>query len=195
MKILKVLSIVLLLWSPIFIYGQIDYFPGYVVMESGDTIHGEIRDINEYSNCKTIKFRDSLEHRIKFKKRKVKLYYCGYDTYVKMKYTRLVLPRKAYMKILQDGEAILYVHHFKRQYFGPSYLDSATRSIGYKDLSYYIEIDDKIKKISPAFFRMNMMKLLNDDEEILRRLKEREYNYDDIEDAIYVYNQRKSGRW
>jgi hypothetical protein len=99
--------------------------------------------------------------------------------------------KKGYLQLLYDGDqAKLYVIRIKSQSLGQGVLngDSSFDPSAY-DYYYYIERNGKLDYILPQRFYQIIRRIMPENEELLNKIKKREYTYHDIYLVVKYFNE------
>jgi len=191
-------------------------YPGYVVRQNGDTVHGYLLLKNLAANQDKVFFFEHPEDKkysVKYKPKDLKAYKVGPRYYESWKFrppaTASANDARTYHFLLKiiDGPFSLYRWYYEilEQSKARLKIDSDQPLTGTVDLSfsekdlqthnYGVTPEGEFVDLSSlkmlTSFRKNMSKLVADDEELARKIrnKEKGYGYYDIERIIREYNE------
>jgi hypothetical protein len=158
---------------------QAKYFPGYVIMLNGDTLKGEIKKNpkKEYDNFTKAAYRKKDGGEIKtFTAVKIKEYCVEGITFV----SRNVEGEQVFVKRLSEGAVNLY--------------ESQIEVLQMNDLKvksdYFMEKSTgEFVKIKSGKFKKQVQEVMSDNEEIVKAIDEKKYEYDNIVELFNAYNK------
>jgi len=163
-----------------------EYHPwleGYVVLEEGDTLFGEIRNTTPHAPGDGVMIRD-LETKAlqEFGPKDVLGYHIGEDTFFSKKLNK----KWGFLKLIRDGMVKLYegrqsnAHSYS---FGNEGLYSETNS-----RFYMIEKGDVFERVRSSGFRTEIVKFFDDDEKLCEAIKKKQLKYQSIVLIVDLYN-------
>jgi hypothetical protein len=161
---------------------QAKYFTGYVIMLNGDTLKGEIKKNpkREFDNFTKAAYRKKEGSEMKtFNATKIKEYCVDGITFV----SRNVEGEQVFVKRLSKGAVNLY--------------ESQIEVLQMNDLKvksdYYMEKDaGEFVRIKSGKFKKQVQEVMSDNEEIVKALEEKKYEYDNIVELFNAYNKTAS---
>lgn len=187
MKIKQIFSVSIVVVAAIMAFNteasaQIKYYKGYVLMLNGDTLKGEIKKNlkKEFDNFCRAAYRKSDGAEIKtFRPDKIKEYYVDGVTFV----SRNVDGEQVFVKRLSKGVVNLY--------------ESQIETLQMNDLKvksdYYMEkAAGEFVKIKSGKFKKQISDAMSDNEDVLKGLEEKKYDYENIVELFNVYNKTAS---
>ncbi|MFL5765878.1 MAG: hypothetical protein ACJ77K_18175 [Bacteroidia bacterium] len=158
---------------------QAKYFPGYVIMLNGDTLKGEIKKNpkKEFDNFAKAAYRKKDGGEIKtFNATKIKEYCVDGITFV----SRNVDGEQVFVKRVSKGAVNLY--------------ESQIEVLQMNDIKvksdYYMEKGaGEFVKIKSGKFKKQISEVMSDNEEIVKAVEEKKYEYDNIVELFNAYNK------
>jgi hypothetical protein len=158
---------------------QVKYFQGYVIMLNGDSLKGEIKKNlkREFDNFTKASFRKKEGSEIKsFTPAKIKEYYVDGITFV----SRNVDGEQVFVKCISKGVVNLYESQIETLQMNEIKVKS----------DYYMEKHGgEFVKVKSSKFKKQMTDLMADNEEIVKALEEKKYDYDNIVEVVNIYNK------
>jgi hypothetical protein len=158
---------------------QTTFTKGYVVMASGDTIRGEIKHNpkKEFAQFSKVTIKLSETETKTLKAEKVKLYSYGATTFI----SRLVDGEQVFMKRISEGAIDLYEWQYEA-YRGN---EVVIRS------DFYLEKEGEAEpvRVKEGKFTKQVAEIMSDNEDIVKELEEKKYNYENISEVVDNYNQ------
>ncbi|MCD4735783.1 MAG: hypothetical protein K8R53_07040, partial [Bacteroidales bacterium] len=161
---------------------------GYIILEKGDTIHGELVVQSDVSSCNYVALKNQDGEILDFKKKEVKAYKRGSEEFVKKEYQipgRLGIT-KGYLKVLEKGEVILYELKYSNNAMGPNGTFYHNVSTG---TAYFLEKENTFFRVKKSGFKRNMALYFADNAELSRKIKEKELKYRNIQQIVQIYNK------
>jgi hypothetical protein len=163
-------------------FAQAKYFPGYVVMLNGDTLKGEVKKNpkREFDSFAKAAYRKKEGGEIKtFNPTKIKEYCVEGVTFV----SRNVDGEQVFVKRLSKGSVNLY--------------ESQIEVLQMNDIKvksdYYMEKQSgEFVKIKSGKFKKQVVEAMSDNEEIVKALEEKKYEYENIVELFNAYNKSAS---
>jgi len=182
-------------------YAQKDFVEGYIIVSTGDTLHGKINDgINEdcSTNRQKIRFIDESGKQQKYKATKAKEY-CkkGFPVYKTIITNR---GNKKFAEILESGEVILF-RYYKVSGGGGTFYNYGGGNANYVSrpkvtyIEYYVQKrgNEKPQMMVPMrTFRSAMSKFFSDDQDIQKRIEDKTLLLEHLQDIVKEYNDRKA---
>lgn len=161
---------------------QVKYFPGYVIMLNGDSLKGEIKKNmkKEFDNFTKASFRKKEGSEIKsYTPAKIKEYCVDGITFV----SRNVDGEQVFVKRISKGAVNLY--------------EAQTEILQMNELKvksdYYMEKSGgEFVKVKSSKFKKQMSDVMADNEEIVKALEEKKYDYENIVEVVKAYNKTAS---
>ncbi len=160
-------------------FAQAKYFPGYVINLTGDTIKGEIKKNpkRDFDNFAKAAYRKKEGAEIKtYNPTKIKEYCVDGVTFV----SRNVDGEQVFVKRLSVGTVNLY--------------ESQVEVLQMNDLKvksdYYMEkINGAFVKIKSGKFKKQVEEVMSDNQEIVKALADKKYEYENIVELFNAYNK------
>lgn len=161
------------------LYAQAKYLPGYVILLNGDTLKGEIK-VNpkkEYDNFVKAQYRKKENVDMKtYNATKIKEYCVDGVTYV----SRNIDGEQVFVKRLSKGNVNLY--------------ESQVEVLQMNDIKvksdYYMEKSNgEFVKIKSGKFKKQVSEAMADNEEIVKALEDKKYEYENIVELFEAYNK------
>lgn len=163
-------------------YAQAKYFPGYVITLKGDTLNGEIkknpkRDFDNFAKASYRK-KDGSEMKT-FNPTKIKEYCVDGITFL----SRNVDGEQVFVKRLSKGSVNLYEAQVEVLQMN----DVKVKS------DYYMEKGaGEFVKIKSGKFKKQVEEVMSDNEEIVKALADKKYEYENIVELFKAYNKSVS---
>lgn len=179
---LSTLSLVLALFLFVTItkdaQAQTKFYKGYVILLNGDTLNGEVKKNakKEFDNFTRASFRKSEGNELKtYRADKIKEYVVDGITFV----SRNIDGEQVFVKRLSKGAVNLYEAQVEVLQMNEVKVKS----------DYYMEKDaGEFVKIKSGKFKKQIVDVMGDNEEIVKGLEEKKYEYDNILEVFNVYN-------
>ncbi len=187
MKINKIFSISIVVVAIVIAFNkntfaQAKYFPGYVIMLTGDTLKGEIKKNpkRDFDNFAKAAFRKKEGSEIKtFNPTKIKEYCVDGITFV----SRNIEGEQVFVKRLSKGSVNLYEAQIEVYQMN----DIKVKS------DYYMEKQaGEFVKIKSGKFKKQVEEVMSDNVEIVKALADKKYEYDNIVELFNAYNKSAS---
>lgn len=158
---------------------QAKYYPGYVILLNGDTLKGEIKKNpkREYDNFVKAQYRKKENVDMKtYNATKIKEYCVDGVSYV----SRNVDGEQVFVKRLSKGNVNLY--------------ESQTEVLQMNEIrvksDYYMEkTNGEFVKIKSGKFKKQVTDAMADNEEIVKAVEEKKYEYENIVELFEAYNK------
>jgi hypothetical protein len=161
---------------------QVKYSPGYVIMLNGDSLKGEIkRNLKrEYDNFTKASFRKKEGGEVKsFSPAKIKEYCVDGIIFV----SRNVDGEQVFVKCISRGVMNLYESQIEVMQMNEIKVKS----------DYYLEKSGgEFVKVKSSKFKKQMTDAMADNEEIVKALEEKKYDYENIVEVVNAYNKSTS---
>ena len=158
---------------------QVKFFKGYVVLLNGDTLNGEIKKNlkKEFDNFTRASFRKSEGGELKtYRPDKIKEY--GVDGVIFV--SRNIEGEQVFVKRLSKGAVNLYEAQIEVLLMN----DLKVKS------DYYMEKEaGEFVKIKSGKFKKQIVDVMGDNEEIVKGLEEKKFDYENIVEVFNVYNK------
>lgn len=175
------------------VMAQRDFLEGYVVLNSGDTLRGVVKDRKEGFSSR-LWDRIILKHgkkRMKFRPDQLLAYNRGGSEFHSVPFnqgndllgiSRVRVGQKHFLKVYIRGYLSLYEDEF---------LDDSQSNF---DGNFYLIREDELQylQVSMLFFRKKMVPYFEDAPHIARAIEDREYKYRDIITIVTEYNKWRS---
>ncbi|MDF2437433.1 MAG: hypothetical protein K0Q95_1809 [Bacteroidota bacterium] len=159
---------------------QVKYFQGYVIMLNGDSLKGEIKKNlkREFDNFAKASFRKKDGAEIKsFGPSKIKEYCVDGTVFV----SRNVEGEQVFVKRISKGNLSLYESQVEVMQMN----DIKVKS------DYYLEkAGGEFVKVKSSKFKKQMSDAMADNEEIVKALEEKKYDYENIVEVVNAYNKQ-----
>ena len=163
-------------------YAQAKYFPGYVITLTGDTLKGEIKKNpkRDFDNFAKAAYRKKDGSEIKtFNPTKIKEYSVDGIVFV----SRNIDGEQVFVKRLSKGSVNLYEAQIEVYQMN----DIKVKS------DYYMEkAAGEFVKIKSGKFKKQVEEVMSDNEEIVKALENKKYDYDNIVELFNAYNKTAS---
>jgi hypothetical protein len=173
LKVLVLIILLLLVVNDLF--GQKDFYPGYIVTNSGDTIYGMVKDrkssrLKIYSK---IHLKNSKGKKRKYGPGEILAYESGGNTYHSVWYRE-----RQFLKVIEKG----YVTY---------YYDESVDEDGYLFETKLLkrENEQRFTTIIGIGFRKKTMNYFADCPELVRKLDARQYRFNSLGEAVRFYNR------
>ena len=182
MKLKKSLSFALaLFFIAVFsnnIHAQTKYYKGYVVLLNGDTLNGEIRKNSkkEFDNFSKASFKNVSGEIKTYRADKVKEYVVDGATFI----SRNIDGDQIFVKRLSQGSVNLYEVQVEVMQMNEIKVKS----------DYYMEkAAGEFVKIKSGKFKKQIVDVMGDNQEIVKGIEDKKYDYDNIVEVFNVYNK------
>ncbi|MDQ3046498.1 MAG: hypothetical protein M3R27_03050 [Bacteroidota bacterium] len=161
---------------------QVKYFKGYVLLLNGDTLKGELKKNmkKEFDNFARASFRKSEGAEMKtYRADKIKEYAVDGVVFV----SRNVEGEQVFVKRVSKGAVTLYESQIEVLKMN----DIVVKS------DYYMEKEaGEFIKIKSGKFKKQMTDVMGDNEQIVKGLEEKKYDYENIVEVFKEYNKSAS---
>lgn len=161
---------------------QVKYFQGYVIMLNGDSLKGEIKKNmkREFDNFTKASYRKKEGSEIKsFSPAKIKEYCVDGTRFV----SRNVDGEQVFVKSISQGAVNLYEAQIEVMQMNELKVKS----------DYYMEKSGgEFVKVKSSKFKKQMTDAMGDNEEIVKGLEEKKYDYESIVEVVKAYNKTAS---
>ena len=151
---------------------------GYVLLNSGDTVKGEIR-INpkkEFDCYSKVTVKKSEEEKKTFNPVKAKEYCFEETRFV----SRLVEGEGSFVKCISIGAVNLYEHQYEWQ---------SGNEIIYKSEFFIEKAQSKeIVRVRPGKFKKIVEEYMGDNAELLQEVKDKKYDFEQLSEVVQTYN-------
>jgi hypothetical protein len=184
MKIKKIFSYSVVVVAAVLIFNstinaQVKYFKGYVITLSGDSLIGEVKKNtkHEFENFSKASFRKKEGSEVKsYTPSKIKEYGVDGTTFV----SRNVDGEQVFVKRISKGTVNLYESQVETMQMNEIKIKS----------DYYVEkAGGEFAKVRSSKFKKQMTDVMADNEEIVKALEEKKYDYENIVEVVNAYNQ------
>ncbi len=171
-------------------FSRNDFMNGYVVLNNGDTLYGEVKDRKEGFSAKLINpiiFKGE-KGRDRFRPDEIIAYNRGGANFHSIPYssgndlmgmTRIKVGRRQFLRVYISGYLSLYEDEFVDG-DGPNY-----------DGNFYLIREDEMQYalVSMLFFRKRLTEYFKDAPQIAEAIDNRDYRYRDIVKIVNEYNK------
>jgi hypothetical protein len=161
-------------------FSQAKYFQGYVIMLNGDSLKGEVKKNpkREFDNFTKASFRKKDGSEIKnYTPAKIKEYNVDGITFV----SRNVDGEQVFVKRISKGAVNLYEAQMETMQMNEIKVKS----------DYYMEKSGgEFVKVKSGKFKKQMTDVMSDNEEIVKALEEKKYDFDNIVEVVDAYNKK-----
>jgi hypothetical protein len=158
---------------------QAKFFQGYVILLNGDSIKGEIKTNlkREFDNFAKASFRKKEGSEVKsYTPAKIKEYCVNGTTFV----SRNVDGEQVFVKRVSKGTVNLYEAQVETMQMNEIKIRS----------DYYMEkTGGEFVKVKSSKFKKQMSDVMADNEEIVKALEEKKYDYENIVEVVNAYNK------
>ncbi|MCW3083419.1 MAG: hypothetical protein JWP12_785 [Bacteroidetes bacterium] len=187
MKIKNIFSITVVVVAAVMAFNtsataQVKYLPGYVIMLNGDSLKGEIKTNmkHEFDNFTKASYRKKEGSEIKtFSPAKIKEYCVDGITFV----SRNIDGDQVFVKRLSKGTVNLYEAQVEVLQMNEIKVKS----------DYYMEkAGGEFVKVKSSKFKKQMTDAMSDNQEIVKALEEKKYDYENIVEVVDAYNKKAS---
>jgi hypothetical protein len=184
MKIKSVFSLTVVVVAAVMVFNtrlnaQVKYFQGYVIMLNGDSLKGEIkRNLKkEFDNFTKASFRKKEGSEVKsFTPAKIKEYSVDGIIFV----SRNVEGDQVFVKRISEGAVNLYESQVETMQMNEIKVKS----------DYYMEKSGgEFVKVKSSKFKKQMTDAMADNEDIVKALEEKKYDYENIVEVVNSYNK------
>lgn len=159
---------------------QTEFTPGYVITTKGDTIKGEIKhnpkkEFDLFSKV-TVKIAENQNKTLKADK--VKMYAFGENQFI----SSTVDGEPAFMKLLTKGAITLYEWQYEWV--------NAKNETEYRT-EYYMQKEGEAEpvRIKSGKFRKQVAEMISDNQELVKELEDKKYDYDNLSEVVESYNK------
>lgn len=162
------------------VFAQAKYYPGYVIMLKGDTLKGEIKKNpkKEFDNFVKAAYRKSEGGEIKtFNPTKITEYCVDGFKYV----SRNIDGEQVFIKLISSGAVNLYEAQLEVYQMNDIKIKS----------DYFMERSGEAGpiKIKSGKFRKQVQEVMSDNEDIVKGLEDKTYDFDNIVEVFNTYNK------
>ena len=187
MKISNILSVTVVVVAAVIAFStsasaQVKYFPGYVIMLNGDTLKGEIKENpkREFDNYTKASYRKKEGSEIKsYNPSKIREYCVDGVTFV----SRNIDGDQVFVKRLSKGAVNLYEAQVEVMQMNEIKVKS----------DYYMEKSGgEFVKVKSSKFKKQMSDAMSDNQEIVKALEDKKYDYENIVEVVDAYNKTAS---
>ena len=186
MKINSIFSVTVVVVAAVMAFNtasaQVKYMPGYVIMLNGDTLKGEVKENpkHEFDNFTKASYRKKEGSEIKsFTPAKIKECCVDGITFV----SRNVDGEQVFVKRLSKGAVNLYEAQIEVMQMNEIRVKS----------DYYMEkAGGEFVKVKSSKFKKQMSDAMSDNQEIVKALEDKKYDYENIVEVVNAYNKTAS---
>jgi hypothetical protein len=184
MKINKILSNTVVVVTVVLVFNlkvkaQSKYFQGYIITLSGDSLIGEVKKNvkHEFENFSKASFRKKEGSEVKsYNPSKIKEYGVDGVTFV----SRNVDGEQVFVKRISKGALNLYEAQVETMQMNEIKIRS----------DYYMEkAGGEFVKVKSSKFKKQMSDVMSDNEEIVKALEEKKYDFENIVEVVNAYNK------
>lgn len=164
---------------------QVTFTPGYVVLNTGDTIKGEIKNNPKKQSELFSKVLVKIDEQQKksYKADKVSIYTFGESTFI----SRNMDGEMVFMRRISEGAIDLY--EFQYEWINAKN-ETEVRS------EYYLEKEGHKEpvRVKSGRFRKQVAEIMADNEQIVKDLEENKYDVQNIAEVVESYNKWAKGK-
>ena len=168
-----------------FASAQVTFTPGYVLLNTGDTIKGEIKNNpkKQFDLFSKVMVKITEEQKKSYKADKVKMYVFGETTFI----SKQMDGEMVFMRRLSEGAIDLY--EFQYEWIN-SKNETEIRS------EYYLEKEGhaELVRIKSGRFRKQVAEIMSDNGEIVKEIEEKKYEVENIAEVVDNYNKWAKGK-
>lgn len=184
MKINKIFTVIVVVVATVMAFhstavAQPKFYQGYVLMLNGDTLKGEVKKNpkKEFDNFARCAYRKSEGNEIKtFRPDKIKEYSVDGTVFV----SRNVDGEQVFVRLVSKGAVNLYEAQVEVLQMNEIKVKS----------DYYMEKDaGEFVKIKSGKFKKQITDMMGDNEEIVKGLEDKKYDFDNIVEVFNTYNK------
>lgn len=185
MKIKNIFSVTVVVVAAVMAFNtsalaQVKYYPGYVIMLNGDSLKGEVKrnPKREFDNFTKASFRKKEGSEIKsFSPAKIKEYCVDGTIFV----SRNIDGEQVFVKCISRGAVMLYEAQIEVMQMNEIRVKS----------DYYLEKKGgEFVKVKSSKFKKQMTDAMSDNEEIVKALEDKTYDYENIVEVVNAYNKK-----
>jgi hypothetical protein len=185
MKIKHIFSVTVVVVAAVMAFSsaaqaQVKYYQGYVIMLNGDSLKGEIKKNpkREFDNFTKASFRKKEGSEIKsFSPSKIKEYCVDGIVFV----SRNVDGEQVFVKCISRGAVSLYEAQVEVLQMNEIKVKS----------DYYMEkAGGEFVKVKSSKFKKQMSDAMADNEEIVKAIEDKKYDYENIVEVVNAYNKK-----
>lgn len=153
---------------------------GYIITSTGDTLKGQIKynPKNELPLFEAVSFQTNANDKKTYRANKIKEF--AYDGNVFV--ARVVDDKPAFVKRLSAGSVNLYEYKSEQFFMNAIHV--------YSD--YYMEKSgtDELIHIKESKFKKQLAEVMGDDQDLIKDIHEKKYDYQNIVDIFEQYNSK-----
>jgi hypothetical protein len=176
----RILTLASFLLISSFASGQVTFTPGYVVLNTGDTIKGEIKHNpkKQFDLFSKVMVKIDEQQRKSYKADKVKSYTFGETTFI----AKNMDGEMVFMKRISEGAIDLY--EFQYEWINAKN-ETEIRS------EYYLEKEGSAEpvRIKSGRFRKQIAEMMADHQELVKDLEEKKYDVENLAEVVESYNK------
>lgn len=168
------------------------YTKGYVELEAGAKLYGQLRKIDPGASCLRVEFLDDYGRFQKLHRKDIRSYRRGHEEYVKKMPPSEVDSTKEsrFMLILSKGKVNLYkqVHFAYDGTFTSTVYDRTDGSSNVEEMDLFLERDDSLFHVTRKRFKKTMANYFSDCPELVTRINNREFKFYQLRNLVNEYN-------
>jgi hypothetical protein len=153
---------------------------GYIINANGDTLKGQVKynAKNDLSLFDAVSFQTNATDKKSYRPNKIKEFAFDENVFV----SRMIDDKAVFVKRLSNGAVNLY------QYKTEQYFMNAIHTY----IDYYMEKSGSTEliHIKESKFKKQLSEVMGDNEELIKDIHEKKYDYDKIVDIFEQYNNK-----
>lgn len=154
---------------------------GYIITVKGDTLKGQVKfnPKNDLLLYDAITFQTNAADKKSYRANKIKEYSFDGNVFV----SRLIDDKPVFVKRLSAGAVNLYEYKMEEYFMNNIHLR----------VDYYMEKlgDSELIHIRESKFKKQLAEALSDDQDLIKDIQEKKYDYENIVDIFEQYNKNK----
>lgn len=158
--------------------------PGYIITAKGDTLKGQIKfnPKNDLLLYDAITFQTSAADKKSYRANKIKEYSFDGNVFV----SRMIDGKPVFVKRLSAGAVNLYEYKAEEFFMNNIHVR----------VDYYMEKlgDSEFMHIRESKYKKQLAEALSDDQDLIRDIQEKKYDYENIVDIFEQYNKNKEDK-
>lgn len=180
------------------IKSQKKFAEGYIVTLNNDTIHGKVKNRNNFSSCKNVIFMNDKGQEKKYKPKQISAYTINNTIYRSYKFKGILLMERSFLKLIEEGEKLsLFIHYTQTTTSSgggaghpgavPTGRATSTQTVE----TYYLKKNGEAEftRVKPLMFAKQMSTYFNDNIELSEKILNKEYRQHDIIEIVRIYNE------
>lgn len=158
--------------------------PGYIITIKGDTLKGQIKfnPKNDLLLYDAITFQTNASDKKSYRANKIKEYSFDGNVFV----SRMIDGKPVFVKRLSAGAVNLYEYKVEEFFMNNIHVR----------VNYYMEKlgDTEFMHIRESKFKKQLAEALSDDQDLIKDIQEKKYDYENIVDIFEQYNKNKEDK-